>query len=179
MIGGAVTFVNPEPLALFADIIAAGEGEALIPPLVHAFRDASDRDDMLRRLVAERGFYVPSFYDVRYADDGTIEGFVVKEGTTAPRRRAESRTADDRRGRPARHEDLHARNRVRLEVPDRSRARVREPLSLLLGGLQLPSRARLSRRIGSSSSRSGRGNTRIASDWCRSRCATTRRSKRS
>ena len=31
MIGGAVTFVNPEPLALFADIIAAGEGEALIP----------------------------------------------------------------------------------------------------------------------------------------------------
>src|SRR5687768_7122031 len=28
LIGGAVTFVNPEPLALFADVIAAGEGEA-------------------------------------------------------------------------------------------------------------------------------------------------------
>ncbi len=27
VIGGAVTFVNPEPLALFADVIAAGEGE--------------------------------------------------------------------------------------------------------------------------------------------------------
>ena len=27
LIGGAVTFVNPEPLALFADVIAAGEGE--------------------------------------------------------------------------------------------------------------------------------------------------------
>ena len=26
VIGGAVTFVNPEPLALFADVIAAGEG---------------------------------------------------------------------------------------------------------------------------------------------------------
>ena len=38
MIGGAVTFVNPEPLALFADIIAAGEGEALIPALVQAFQ---------------------------------------------------------------------------------------------------------------------------------------------
>jgi radical SAM superfamily enzyme YgiQ (UPF0313 family) len=48
IIGGAVTFVNPEPLALFADIIAAGEGEALIPPLVHAFREASDRQDLLR-----------------------------------------------------------------------------------------------------------------------------------
>ena len=96
MIGGAVTFVNPEPLALFADIIAAGEGEALIPPLVHAFREASDRQDLLRRLVAERGFYVPSFYDVKYADDGTIERFVVKEGTAAPAivKKAALRTTD-------------------------------------------------------------------------------------
>ncbi len=31
MIGGAVTFVNPEPLAPFADVIAAGEGEMLVP----------------------------------------------------------------------------------------------------------------------------------------------------
>ena len=96
MIGGAVTFVNPEPLALFADIIAAGEGEALIPPLVHAFREASDRQDLLRRLVAERGFYVPSFYDVKYADNGTIESFVVKEGTAAPAivKKAALRTTD-------------------------------------------------------------------------------------
>jgi radical SAM superfamily enzyme YgiQ (UPF0313 family) len=52
LIGGAVTFVNPEPLALFADVIAAGEGEALIPPLLAAFKQASDRDDLLRRLVS-------------------------------------------------------------------------------------------------------------------------------
>jgi radical SAM superfamily enzyme YgiQ (UPF0313 family) len=84
MIGGAVTFVNPEPLALFADVIAAGEGESLIPPLVGAFHGASDRDDLLRRLVAERGFYVPSFYDVKYAGDGTIEAFVPHDGTNAP-----------------------------------------------------------------------------------------------
>ena len=84
MIGGAVTFVNPEPLAPFADIIAAGEGEALIPPLVHTFREATDRSDMLRRLVNERGFYVPAFYDVTYAADGTIEQFVTRDGTAAP-----------------------------------------------------------------------------------------------
>src|SRR5437879_1788713 len=36
LIGGAVTFVNPEPLAPFADVIAAGEGEALVPALVRA-----------------------------------------------------------------------------------------------------------------------------------------------
>ena len=84
MIGGAVTFVNPEPLAPFADVIAAGEGEALVPPLLRAFKSASDRDDLLRRLVAERGFYVPSFYDVHYAPDGRIERFVPREGTGAP-----------------------------------------------------------------------------------------------
>jgi len=96
MIGGAVTFVNPEPLALFADVIAAGEGEALIPPLVQAFHGATDRDDLLRRLVAERGFYVPSFYDVQHASDGTIEAFIPKPDTGAPPvvRKAALRTTD-------------------------------------------------------------------------------------
>jgi radical SAM superfamily enzyme YgiQ (UPF0313 family) len=84
LIGGAVTFVNPEPLALFADVIAAGEGEALIPALLRGFKSASDRDDLLRRLATERGFYVPSFYDVRYAANGAIEAFVPREGTGAP-----------------------------------------------------------------------------------------------
>src|SRR4029434_7451780 len=84
LIGGAVTFVNPEPLALFADVIAAGEGEALIPPLLVAFKQASDRDDLLRRLVQERGYYVPAFYDVQYAGDGTIAAYAARAGTGAP-----------------------------------------------------------------------------------------------
>src|SRR6185503_17198707 len=84
VIGGAVTFVNPEPLALFADVIAAGEGELLVPALTDAIGTAADRDELLRRLAAGRGFYVPSFYDVRYAADGTIAGFEVRPGTGAP-----------------------------------------------------------------------------------------------
>ena len=84
MIGGAVTFVNPEPLAPFADVIAAGEGEALVPPLLAAFKSASDRDDLLRRLAADRGFYIPAFYDVTHGDDGTIAAFVPRPGTGAP-----------------------------------------------------------------------------------------------
>ena len=70
MIGGAVTFVNPEPLAPFADVIAAGEGEVLIPALMS--RDPRRRriaTTCCARLAPERGFYIPSFYDVRY-DDG-------------------------------------------------------------------------------------------------------------
>jgi radical SAM superfamily enzyme YgiQ (UPF0313 family) len=96
LIGGAVTFVNPEPLAPFADVIAAGEGEALIPPLVRAFAAAADRDDLLRRLAGERGFYIPSFYDVTYQADGTIGAFLPREGTGAPSvvRKAAVKTAD-------------------------------------------------------------------------------------
>jgi radical SAM superfamily enzyme YgiQ (UPF0313 family) len=85
MIGGAVTFVNPEPLALFADVIAAGEGEALVPPLLRAFKSATDRDEFLRQLVTERGFYVPAFYDVHYTSEGSIAGFAPKPGTGAPK----------------------------------------------------------------------------------------------
>ena len=84
VIGGAVTFVNPEPLALFADAIAAGEGEVLVPSLLRAFQGASDRSDLLRRLAGERGFYIPSFYDVNYGSDGTIAEFVPRQGTGAP-----------------------------------------------------------------------------------------------
>jgi radical SAM superfamily enzyme YgiQ (UPF0313 family) len=84
IIGGAVTFVNPEPLALFADVIAAGEGEALVPSLAIAVREASDREDLLLRLAAARGFYVPSFYDVEYGGPGVVAAFVPRPGTGAP-----------------------------------------------------------------------------------------------
>jgi radical SAM superfamily enzyme YgiQ (UPF0313 family) len=84
VIGGAVTFVNPEPLALFADVIAAGEGEALVPQFSRACAAASDRPDLLRRLAAERGFYVPSFYEPRYAGNGTLDGYSVRPGVEAP-----------------------------------------------------------------------------------------------
>jgi len=84
VVGGAVTFVNPEPLAPFADVIAAGEGEVLIPALMASLRESSDRQELLRRLAGERGFYIPSFYEVRYAADGSIAAFEPKPGTHAP-----------------------------------------------------------------------------------------------
>ena len=84
VIGGAVTFVNPEPLALFADVIAAGEGEVLIPALVASIQSAGSRDELYAQLAAHRGFYIPSSYDVVYADDGTIAAFEVKAGSGAP-----------------------------------------------------------------------------------------------
>src|SRR5215831_5530833 len=75
VIGGAVTFVNPEPLAPFADVIAAGEGEVLVPAMEQACRTATSRSELLALLAAERGFYIPSFYEPRYAADGTLAAF--------------------------------------------------------------------------------------------------------
>jgi radical SAM superfamily enzyme YgiQ (UPF0313 family) len=84
VVGGAVTFVNPEPLAPFADVIAAGEGEALIPGLRGAFSAATDRADLLRLLANERGFYVPSFYRPEYAADGTLAGYTPTASFDVP-----------------------------------------------------------------------------------------------
>jgi radical SAM superfamily enzyme YgiQ (UPF0313 family) len=96
LIGGAVTFVNPEPLAPFAEVIAAGEGEVLIPELAAVMRGTGERGEQLRQLATRRGFYVPSFYDVRYQADGTIAGFEPRDGTGAPPvvRKAAVRSAD-------------------------------------------------------------------------------------
>jgi radical SAM superfamily enzyme YgiQ (UPF0313 family) len=96
VIGGAVTFVNPEPLAPFADVIAAGEGEVLVPSLERACREGTDRPSLLRLLARERGFYVPSFYEPRYGGTGALTGYTVAEGVDAPLpvRKAALKTTD-------------------------------------------------------------------------------------
>jgi len=94
VIGGAVTFVNPEPLALFADVIAAGEGETLIPGFARALSAATDRNDLLQKLTTERGFYVPRFYEPQYAADGTLSGVVAAPDAPFPVRKAALRTTD-------------------------------------------------------------------------------------
>jgi radical SAM superfamily enzyme YgiQ (UPF0313 family) len=96
VIGGAVTFVNPEPLAPFADVIAAGEGEELVPALTAACHAATGRADLLQQLTGTRGFYVPSAIQVEYANDGTIERFDSRStsGVPAVVRKAAVRTTD-------------------------------------------------------------------------------------
>jgi len=97
VVGGAVTFVNPEPLAPFADVIAAGEGEVLVPALDRAFREATGRPDLLQRLSQERGFYVPSFYEPQYGLDGALTGYVQAGGAPPapmPVRKAAVRSTD-------------------------------------------------------------------------------------
>ena len=84
LIGGAVTFVNPEPLAPFADVIAAGEAERLLPALVETWHQEPARDALLTRLAGEPGFYVPSLYDVTYDGPGRVAAIAPSPGSGAP-----------------------------------------------------------------------------------------------
>src|SRR5581483_1159952 len=84
VIGGAVTFVNPEPLAPFADVIAAGEGELLVPSLVDAWFASDSRDELLHRLSQARGFYVPSLYEPVYDGPGRVARISPRPGSNAP-----------------------------------------------------------------------------------------------
>ncbi len=86
IVGGAVTFVNPEPLAPFADLIAAGEAELLVPSIVNALTELGrhDRPALYARLAQERGCYVPSLYDVEYGGPGRTIAITPKPGSGAP-----------------------------------------------------------------------------------------------
>ncbi len=80
VMGGAASFLNPEPIADFTDIIAVGEGEILAFQLVDAILENDTKDEILLSLARiGRGFYVPSLYDVIYNDDRTVFDYVPKE----------------------------------------------------------------------------------------------------
>jgi radical SAM superfamily enzyme YgiQ (UPF0313 family) len=80
VMGGAASFLNPEPIADFTDVIAVGEGEILAYQLVDAIFEHETKDAILRSLaLIGRGFYVPSLYNVIYNDDGTVFDYLPKE----------------------------------------------------------------------------------------------------
>lgn len=80
IMGGAASFLNPEPIADFTDIIAVGEGEILVYQLIDAILANDTKDEILLSLAKiGRGFYIPSLYDVIYNDDGTVFDYLPKQ----------------------------------------------------------------------------------------------------
>ena len=79
--GGHAAF-NPEPIADFIDAAVLGDGEEVVLAISEVVREwkAEDkpggRDELLRRLAVTGNIYVPHFYDVAYAADGSIEAVV-------------------------------------------------------------------------------------------------------
>ncbi|HMQ04851.1 MAG TPA: radical SAM protein [Pyrinomonadaceae bacterium] len=79
LMGGAASFLNPEPIADMTDVIAVGEGEILAYQLIDAVFENHERADLLLSLARiGRGFYVPSLYDVVYNDDGTVFDYIPR-----------------------------------------------------------------------------------------------------
>ena len=79
--GGHAAF-NPEPIADFLDAAVLGDGEEVVLAISEVVREwktegrPGGRDELLRRLAVSGGVYVPRFYDVTYAADGSIEAVV-------------------------------------------------------------------------------------------------------
>jgi radical SAM superfamily enzyme YgiQ (UPF0313 family) len=84
VLGGAASFLNPEPLAPFVDVVSAGEGEVLVPVLVEGLKSGGSRAAALEQLARQPGMYVPSLVEVRYDAAGRIEGFSPASGSQAP-----------------------------------------------------------------------------------------------
>ena len=74
IIAGGPCAVNPEPIAPFFDAVVIGDGEEAEPELVNAYRawrDAGEtKQQLLERLAAVPGVYVPSFYEAEYDENG-------------------------------------------------------------------------------------------------------------
>ena len=93
--GGVCAWSNPEPLAGFLDWVFLGEGEESGPEVFNLWRQvaqrASDaaaaRQEFLRALCGVEGVYVPGFYDVKYAADGTLAEVIPHEGAPLPVRK--------------------------------------------------------------------------------------------
>ena len=72
ILGGAALMLNPEPLAPFADLVAVGEGEPMVPRMMAALLGAAEPRKGIDTLLSKDGFYVPARYEVRYNADGTV-----------------------------------------------------------------------------------------------------------
>jgi radical SAM family uncharacterized protein len=82
VIAGGHSAFNPEPIADFVDAAVLGDGEEVVVAISEVVREwkgegaPGGRDELLRRLAVSENVYVPKFYDITYADAGTIAAVV-------------------------------------------------------------------------------------------------------
>ncbi len=80
VLGGVGVFMNPEPLASFADLMVIGEAEPVLPQLLPALADVTDRGQLIDIGRTIPGCYIPSAYSFRYDDDGRVQDITVSDG---------------------------------------------------------------------------------------------------
>lgn len=84
VIAGGTGCYNPEPMSAFFDAMVVGEGEEVIFDVIAAYEawkaeldpqvttEVAPRRRLWERLARIPGVYIPIFYDVSYAADGTV-----------------------------------------------------------------------------------------------------------
>ncbi len=76
VIGGGPCTYNPEPITDFFDMFYIGEGETKYREIFDLYKksrkEGISRLEFLRKCSHISGIYVPSLYDVKYKEDGTI-----------------------------------------------------------------------------------------------------------
>ena len=81
---GGVCAFNPEPLAPFIDFFSLGEGEDITVEIVSLYDRAKaegwTKEAFLLEVSKIPGVYVPSFYEHRYNEDGTLSAIVPLNG---------------------------------------------------------------------------------------------------
>jgi len=81
VLGGVGVFMNPEPLAAFADLMVIGEAEAVLPQLMAELTAPADRAELLQRIgTTIAGCYVSASYSFKYAADGRVLEITVADG---------------------------------------------------------------------------------------------------
>lgn len=84
---GGVCAFNPEPIADFVDFFALGEGEEVATEIVFLYDKAKQenwtKQQFLQEVSKIPGVYVPSFYEHKYAEDGTLIKIVPLNGAPA------------------------------------------------------------------------------------------------
>jgi radical SAM family uncharacterized protein/radical SAM-linked protein len=92
ILGGGPCASNPEPLADFFDAFVLGDGEEAVVEIAVAVREwkrsGLPKAELLDRLAAIDGVYVPSFFNVEYDDTGRIKAVTpLRDGSPRVRRR--------------------------------------------------------------------------------------------
>ena len=89
--GGVALFLNPEPLAPFLDFLFIGEAESLLPGFIGFLKEFENsharRPEVLKEMgKSVEGIYVPSFYEPRFNEDGTLDSIHPSAGSGLPER---------------------------------------------------------------------------------------------
>lgn len=77
VIGGGSIVSNVEPVAPFFDLIFVGEAENDLVDIINQYNNLKNKglkkDEILLKLSSLPGVYIPTLYNIKYSQDGTID----------------------------------------------------------------------------------------------------------